>query len=67
MKFHEKNDFGAIATANSDISAKDVKIHNSHLVHAFLYEINKLPPQKSLMLSGKSLHTFIFIDIKMLL
>eukprot|EP01083_Nonionella_stella_P263851 895789_1 len=62
MKFYEKHEFGPTAMSKGDISASDifkeldVKIHNSHLVHAFLYEIAQLPPQKSLTNGYDRLH-----------
>eukprot|EP00485_Elphidium_margaritaceum_P024292 CAMPEP_0202712910 /NCGR_PEP_ID=MMETSP1385-20130828/47558_1 /ASSEMBLY_ACC=CAM_ASM_000861 /TAXON_ID=933848 /ORGANISM="Elphidium margaritaceum" /LENGTH=364 /DNA_ID=CAMNT_0049373101 /DNA_START=47 /DNA_END=1141 /DNA_ORIENTATION=+ len=54
MKFYADNQFGVTSIAKHNVSAKgifeelDVKIHNSHLVHAFLYELAQLPPHKSL-------------------
>jgi len=54
MAFYKEKDFGVSAVAEHNLSAEeifeelDVKIHNSHLVHAFLYEIAQLPQHKSL-------------------
>ena len=63
MKFYSKQDFGCTSISKLNLSSinifeeLDIKIHNSHLVHAFLYEIAQLPSDKSLTLS----HLFIYI------
>lgn len=65
MKFYNKKSFGLSSISKYNVSSNDIfeeldiKIHNSHLVHAFLYEIAQLPLDKSLTFSYiySSLHS----------
>ena len=65
MKFYHAQNFGLSSVSKYDVSSNDIfeeldiKIHNSHLVHAFLYEIAQLPPDRSLtyVISSSSLHS----------
>merc|ERR1719445_2072781 len=49
MKFYAENEFGPKAVAKAEMSANgifeelDIRIHNSHLVHAYLFDIAQLP------------------------
>ena len=62
MKFYAENTFGPTSVAKHDLASTDifeeldVKIHNTHLVHAFLYEIAQLPTEQSLMNGSNRLH-----------
>eukprot|EP01083_Nonionella_stella_P093825 263088_1 len=62
MKLYDEKEFGPTSIAKHELGASDifeeldVKIHNSHLVHAYLYEIAQLPPHKSLTRGYNRLH-----------
>lgn len=62
MEFYAANDFGVAAVAKSKMSAGDIfeeldiRIHNSHLVHAFLFDIAQLPPERALTNKSSRLH-----------
>lgn len=69
MKFYNKQSFGISSISKYNVSSKDIfeeldiKIHNSHLVHAFLYEIAQLPTNRSLTFSNYILALIQIYDI----
>jgi len=62
MQFYAENDFGPRAVAKAKMAANaifeelDIRIHNSHLVHAYLFDIAQFPPSRALTNKSSRLH-----------
>jgi len=62
MDFYAQNDFGMKAVAKSGMNSNDIfeeldiRIHNSHLVHAYLFDIAQFPPSRALTNKSSRLH-----------